>query len=550
METAKCGSDSKSIPECPLFRYLTGGRRVVDINSYPPSDSHSTSPRWIGSLGVGLLIICASATYASTLSNGFVLDDEYILVTNQAIRNIGNAFRFFFENPPDQPYFYRPIVLVSLAIDHAIWGLNPVGYHLTNLVLHVVNCVVVLMLLSSLTGHRMAAWLGALLFATHPVHGEAIYLVVNRGGLISALFYFLGLLLYVRRRYQVWSAVNTIALGAFFFLSLVAKEDGATLPIAMLALDLLVPASRRFQLKPYLSCVVAAIAYLSIRFLLCQPSAFSYFGGTPGSKVFMTMIVMEAYALSLLAWPRNLAGTYGPEYILHPNTWAEPVLWLSAAIILAVLTVGFYTRRRARLVSFSIAFYFIALAPTYQIVRLWILFGERFLYLASFGFCLLMTATLVLLSCTVAFRWAACAVLAIGVFWGIQTHVIGADWKDPESIWRATVFNRPNSVQSKVGLAMVLQQQQRCAEALPYFLSVLKEIGTNANDRIVYGMTASCFSRIGRQAAALAVIERWLAARPDDTGFRIMRDTLAPIVYKQEYGTRGTGIPDVKKQSP
>lgn len=131
----------------------------------------------------------------------------------------------------------RPLIALAYLWDAFVWGANPLGYHLTNVLFHALNTVLVFLLARLLTQANCAlALLAALLFALHPVHVEAVVWVVARTDLISTFFYLGSLLLFVLYRRSRWRGHYLAAL-SLFLLGLFSKEMVISLPLLLLAYD-------------------------------------------------------------------------------------------------------------------------------------------------------------------------------------------------------------------------------------------------------------------------------------------------------------------------
>jgi hypothetical protein len=145
--------------------------------------------------------------YANTLVNQFVWDDNVTIVRNNFIKSWSNVPRIFSKSylspfvrtgssySPDirvssGETSYRPIATLSYMLDYSIWKLNPFGYHLTNLALHLINAILIYLLINALTRNKNTALLASLLFALHPVNSEAINNISNRKDLLAFLSIF------------------------------------------------------------------------------------------------------------------------------------------------------------------------------------------------------------------------------------------------------------------------------------------------------------------------------------------------------------------------
>jgi len=153
-----------------------------------------------------VLLLCVGA-YGNALRNGFVRDDQILIVENETIRsldalipNLTSEF-FYFERSPllaEKRGYYRPLVTVSYLVGYAWWNLNPTGYHATNLSLHILATVLVYVVLRSLPMGRTSAWLAGALFATHPVHTESVSRIAGRTDVLASVFFLAALYGYLR----------------------------------------------------------------------------------------------------------------------------------------------------------------------------------------------------------------------------------------------------------------------------------------------------------------------------------------------------------------
>lgn len=182
------------------------------------------------------IIACASIfTYANSLRNGFVWDDILLVVHNDFIKGFRlfpEVFRrplFYLTNP--QYLYYRPLQTIFNAFDYWVWGLHPFGFHLTNLILHILVACLLYKLAMLLSRDRMAALLTAVLFAVHPAQGFAVNYVSGRADILLALFSLSSLYVFLTAQGRHGSC----ALSVFFFaLALLSKEAALVLPLCVI----------------------------------------------------------------------------------------------------------------------------------------------------------------------------------------------------------------------------------------------------------------------------------------------------------------------------
>lgn len=202
------------------------------------------SRRWLTGPWPGLL--AALLCYADSLGNGFAYDDNPIIRDNPRIRSLANLREIWLtdwwldpEAPiqaPSRDRLYRPLTLFTFALNYALGGTAPLGYHLVNVLLHATACALLWRLTLRLTGRPAVASIAAVLFAVHPVHAEAVANVVGRAEILAGLLLMLGLELLAGAPHPPTPGRTWAAAGAFLG-ALLAKETAVCyLPVALLVL--------------------------------------------------------------------------------------------------------------------------------------------------------------------------------------------------------------------------------------------------------------------------------------------------------------------------
>ena len=163
------------------------------------------------------IAILLVAVYSSTLTNRFVWDDLDVIVKNRLLESFTNLPKlFFYEDRTGDGLtgYYRPVTYISFLIDRSIWGLNPVGFNITNIILHIVAVLLFYRVLFALFKKDQMALVAALLFALHPVAVESVnFHAGGRNTLLSACFSLLALFLYINKRWV--PAVFSFTLAIF-----------------------------------------------------------------------------------------------------------------------------------------------------------------------------------------------------------------------------------------------------------------------------------------------------------------------------------------------
>ena len=266
---------------------------------------------------------------------------------------------------------YRPLTEISIGLDHLVWDVWPFGYHLVNLVWHVLNTMLCYMLVRALVPPRpVVALTAALLFAVHPVHGDAIFWISARSDLLCTCFYLASLTLFVRGRGLERRRVATAWSLLCFLLALLSKEVALSLPFIIVILDLAAPSTERFRarfrahLGTYLLYVGVALSYLALRWAVLPEFTRARLPG-PGEAIFNLGLYLK-----LLMMPITT----------HTGVRGGVVMVLFGVVV--VVTFLRYARMGDRRnMALGLAWTLTILAPMIDVPRRWQL------YLPSVGFC-------------------------------------------------------------------------------------------------------------------------------------------------------------------
>lgn len=343
-------------------------------------------PRW----PLWVLLLVSVLVYAPTLGNGFVWDDQVVVVKNPVIRHLLPLSRFF---SAEGPLKQRPLMSLSLALDRRLWGLNPFGFHLTNLLLHLLCCSGVYLLGLRLLRSFGAAFSAALLFAVHPVHAEAVSALLGRSDLMAAAASIGGFLCYLEA-----SRRSGRTAFVFFLLSLLlfggaclSKETGLALLGWVVLYEALglsaMPHSRLGKFVRVLPFLLIAASYLAFWYGVSRPVMVKtgWWGGSVPSHLLMSAGVFGEY-LRLLVFPLKLS----PWYVVpvSRSLWDLKAL-LGVLAFLGVLAGFVLAGFRRPLLGFLLGGYLVAYLPLSNLVPIpGSMMAERWLYPASIAFCL------------------------------------------------------------------------------------------------------------------------------------------------------------------
>jgi protein O-mannosyl-transferase len=421
-----------------------------------------------------VLVAVTACAYAPTLANGFTWDDEYVLLRNEAVRDLSSLPRFFADATTSAAYgglvVYRPLRTAAFALAYGAWGMAPLGYHLANLLLHLVNVLLVYAVARRiLGGAERWALLAAALFAVHPIGSEAVAGVVGLGDLLSAAFLLGALRLHLEvERVERRELPRLAAVAALFAASLLSKETALVFPLLAGWHDLVLrrghgPVGRR-RLAYLAGLAAIGAGFLALRTAIIGGlNAGSREGVTFGRTLWMQADVLARY-LRLVAWPEGLSVRHS---IPVPLSFFEPRTVLSVAAVLAVAGAAVLAWRRAPVVSFGIGWFFIGLAPVMNVVPLpGAMMGERFCYVPAIGL-FLAAAGAVRAALGGEERLGAPArvgAAAVALALAVATFLRCREWRDNVTLFEAAVRVAPDS--NVVRLNLVREYQARGLEDL------------------------------------------------------------------------------------
>jgi tetratricopeptide (TPR) repeat protein len=457
--------------------------------------------------GAAVAVLLATLlAFARTLAYDFVWDDALLIQRSQRLQQwtslpavLGSHF---WSEVHEGSHYYRPLVSLSFFLDVQAWGFNPMGFHLTNLLAHLATALAVLALARRLTGSVLAAAVAGVAFALHPIHTESVTFISGRTDVLASLFFLLALLGYVRWRHEGGPLAFAGSLVAFF-LGLAAKEVAVTLPLVLLLYDRMVGPKERGAgalaraLARYAAYGGVVALYLVVRMASLGALVESDSGtwGTLLTRVLTATKIVATYAwLTLVPFPAN------PYYVIVPVLWPPPTDWWAATGGLAVLlALTVWAAWRAPVWGFAAIWFWVTLIPSVGVDLLPVptaIMAERFLYLPSVGFCLLLAMGVrrVLGSGRALAADQLRPLPALGLATLLLGYVLltlwrNEPWKDHYNLYSYMVEMSPESDLPHVNLALVHLPRGEVLEAYAHFKRGVEIAPQNARALVGLGLT-------------------------------------------------------------
>ena len=477
-------------------------------------------------LGV-LVVVCY---LPAMLWGGFVWDDK-ILVNAEPVREVSGLWQIWF-SPIDVSIegegHYWPLVYTTFWLEHKLWGFDPTGYHVVNVLLHLANTLLLWHLLRRLA--VPGAWIVAAVFAVHPLHVESVAWVIERKDLLSGLFYLAAVLTWVRfmeqpnsRRYA-WSLMLYAA-------AMLSKSIAITLPAALLIWHWWkqgrVTSTDLLRVVPFgVVGLVITVGDLSF-YQSVAPLSLDY------SLTERTLIAGRAlwfYAGKLL-WPSGLAIIY-PLWDIRVT---DPLAWgylIAAGVLAAVLWRFRHQFGRGPLTG--ALFFAVTLSPVLGFVDYgymqYAFVADRFQYLAGIGVIAVVVGSAGYVVGRLSNLWqkgALGVVAVVVVVLGLLTWRQASIYRDDETLYRHIIALNPQAWNAHLHLSKALYKQARYEEALE---AARVAVAKRPDFSRAYATLGEALNALGRSKEAEKHLRRAIALNPQEQNVHL---NLGDILYKQ-----------------
>jgi protein O-mannosyl-transferase len=420
-----------------------------------------------------LLLVLAILAYVNTMQHRFIWDDELLITDNSCIRNctyIDSAFTtdLFHNYTVPIASHYRPLQTISYMLDYAIWGLNPSGFHATNMLLHLGCALLVWLLVERLSGNRLLGTLVAVFFTVHPVNTNAVSYIAGRADPLAFAAMLGALLLFIEYRNQpeqipfVRAAIYT-ASAICSVTALFSRENACLLPFLVALYCLTLGAAEKHKWRDAilstLPFLLLALVFGLWRFAVLEMQGKPLHPSEASPAILRVQVFFRALAtyLGLLLWPAHLQ--MERQLILG----GIELHVLTATGLLSLVGLGMLMRwayRNAPLVLFGLSWFLITLLPLMGFPNLNASVAEHWLYVPSVGFylavcmaCLYLHDHFPALQSRSVRRLATLACVVTVVALVARTIRRNQDWSSPMSLYSRTESSAPYSAGIHCNLA-------------------------------------------------------------------------------------------------
>ena len=424
-----------------------------------------------------MLIALIWIVFGQTLSHDFVNYDDRTYVYGNSLVSAGLSGTGLAEAFADvRTTNWHPLTIISHMIDCQIFGLKPCGHHFTNVLLHTVAAVLLFAWLNGAAGSIWRSAFVTALFAIHPLRVESVSWIAERKDVLSAVFFFLTLLTYVRYA-RARTAARYVTMSILLVCGLMSKPMVVTTPVILLLLDYW-PLQRLTDLKSLRQLVIEKLPLFvlsvasSILTYVLQEQSMSSIPQLPFAWRLENAIVSYLIYIGQVFWPANLAVFYP-----HPEDSLTLLQVVLAAVFLICLTWVIYSLRRTRpylLVGWL--WYLVMLLPVIGIVEVGLQgHADRYTYLPHIGIFISLTWLFADLAMSLRVRkeiLAAVSAIVVVAFaacgWKQTTY-----WRNSATLWMHTMAVTENNDVAFANFADWFAERGQLDEALSYFQRAL-----------------------------------------------------------------------------
>jgi tetratricopeptide (TPR) repeat protein len=467
------------------------------------------------SIPIVIIALLAIALYLTFLNNSFHFDDLTNIVENRYIRDLTDI-PLLLKGLEVRGSWFRALPTLSFAINYYFHELNVVGYHLVNLILHILSGILVYFIsrnlftlalknIGSSLGHHANSAQGeinlfslfsALIFVAHPIQVNTVTYIVERNEGLAGFFYLLCFFLFIKGSLEKGTKKALLLSGAgFSFLcSIFSKEIGFTLPVVLVLYDLLFVCKKKEdvvkRLKIYLPLLLLLIAFVLfflhggiVRLLVKETKRLPW---TPWESVLtQANVIIQYFKLLLLPLPGWLNVDH--DFQVSKLLFEYPTI-VSVSVILLLFILASILIKKSRLVSFSILFFFVVLAPTSSVLPILDIMVEYRLYLPVFSYALMIALGLYYLYILISRRFSN--QVAKGIAGGISILLLlsysvvtierNRVFKNELTLWNDAARKSPNKIRTTINLVGAYYSLHLYDQAISTSLEVLKKDPRNS----------------------------------------------------------------------
>jgi len=455
-----------------------------------------------------LLVILGSAVYSNSLNGKFVWDDHYLVKDNAYIRSFSKIPQLFVTDVKasegDTYKFYRPLQMLTYSLDYFLWKLDVRGYHLTNILLHILVGLNIYWLISILWNDEILSLLVSALFLVNPLHTEAVSYISGRSDSLSALFILLSLIFYIKALNSKNLYLFLIMLFSYVF-ALLSRENSLVLPAILLVYHYIF--RRKINVRNFTAVLGISVAYIIFRLTSLSYLSPHLHSNTSLLQRIPGFFVALSNYMRLLLLPFNLHMDYSNKVFSFSN----PKAIVGTIMLVVLLFYCFRKINKDRLVSFAILWFLVTLLPQSNLYPLNAYMAEHWLYLPSIAFFIILARYL-----SPIYRnyktLGMIFIVGLLVFYSYLTIRQNNYWRDPILLNKITIKYAPDSHRAYNDLGCVYDALNMKDQAIA---SYKKALEINPNSAGVYYNLGNTYASLNKIDQAIASYKKALEINPN-----------------------------------
>ena len=478
--------------------------------------------------GISLLI------YSSSLRGPFMFDGK-TNIQNAPLTHITKLSQLpdvVFPNKVNNQTRHRTICFMSFALNYYFGGLDTFGYHLVNVIIHILNGLVLFFLsytILTLSFHEakerenalMIAFLGSLLWLTHPIQTQAVSYIYQRLASLTAFFFLLSLFCYIKGR-----VTQAKTRAAFFVLSILfglcalfTKQNAATLPFFIILAEffLFQPQSFKLERKKLIFLILFAGLFILIAGIYLRSDFISRIAlgyekreWTLFERV-LTQPRVVIFYLSLLIFPHPSRLNLDHDFAISHSLFSPFTTFLSLLFIIGSIGLAIFLMRRNRLISFALFWFFGNLVIESSILPLEMVFEHR-VYLPSMGLIVLLIGLFVSLTKKEWEKWVTALVIPFILLFSYWTYERDSVWGNTLTLWTDAAKKSPHKARPHYNLGNIYYRADRFDEAISEHK---KAITIEPNDEKAHYNLGNAYFKKGKLANAIVEYKQAILIKPD-----------------------------------
>ncbi|MFH1868375.1 MAG: tetratricopeptide repeat protein [Candidatus Omnitrophota bacterium] len=461
-------------------------------------------------ISIVLIAIIGVISYLNTTNGEFIWDDYYLIKDNTFIKSTNHIADIFKTDiaagSGKKASSYRPLQILTYMFDYSFWKLDQRGYHITNILLHILAALSIYWLINILYDNRFLSFLTSALFVTHPIHTEAVSYISGRADPLAVIFLILAFILYVKY-IDLRKSFYFVLMLLSYILALFSRESSFIFPVLLVLYHY--SFKKKFNIAGIASVSVVTFIYLLIRATALRETMPHLMSETTMLQRLPGAFVAITNYIRLMILPLNLHMEYG----FKTFNMADPKAILGIALLIIFFSYAFMNRKNNSIVFFSISWFFLALMPSLNLYPLNAYMAEHWLYLPSIGFFLLFAGGLDYAYRNKVFKTPVVifAIILVASY-TYATVKQNEQWKEAFSFYKRTLKYSPNNIRVLNSLGLLYHENNKPDEAIRAYRKAI-EISPDYID--AYNNLGIVYRNLKKPEEAIAIYKKAIEMNPD-----------------------------------